>query len=697
MDGETGKAQGLPGIKDLLLDRFSIGSEPPFFLELKLLNTRCVQDVQLVARLRWVCGSGMIIKVKAKGNTGVPDVIITISNLEIYFPAWIQVRLAGGGTGLGADSLDFGAVEQPEIKMRVSISAGVLPAGLSPATIDSLVKDALTKAFVLPNKIQVCLARDARDATGLVKMAANPKDHLYPMCPQTGKLLVAADADKVPLFKDIDAFKASRLRMTELEAMATGRVRLKVLEAAALPDPDGWGMVNAFVEVCIVGRGQTRTSSTHISTSPVWNELMDFLVVDEDHDVLAMSVRDRDLLNKHKSIELGRAEVRVCDLLNRTGWREAWLPLTYCAGKAAGEGMVHVALEYASLGPSEGPAPPNEFKLEGPAHQLQDDVDETPAYAGKVFVTVIKAENLVKLDWTGGGLDPYVSIDFGSQQKKTKTLSGLNPVWDQTYAFDCGKAGSSLIVLSLKDAEATREDRVVGNVSVSLDDLMLAKDKTISEGLVLRNARDRQMVLDGSGNRSTLHLTVKYLNDEDEAAAADPGLLLPRLDASCALVMANEDHATGGGSIQANSWHTGSLLVRVVRANDLPKMDWTGSTDAYVSITLDGQGKDKTRVLEEMLDPEWNEDFLFKVRLEHGVCAQKLLLTVKDNDSMGKNETIGSVPIAVQDVIAGGACTGRSYQILDSKGDQVIGKSAKGSTLTLDLCVTRLEAHGFEK
>ena len=70
------------------------------------------------------------------------DCLPADSNLEIYFPAWIQVRLAGGGTGLGADSLELAAVEAPEIKMRIKVSAGVLPTGQSPAAIDSLVKDA---------------------------------------------------------------------------------------------------------------------------------------------------------------------------------------------------------------------------------------------------------------------------------------------------------------------------------------------------------------------------------------------------------------------------------------------------------------------------------------------------------------------------------------------------------------------------
>lgn len=640
----------------------------------------------------------MLIRVKAKGNTGVPDVIIEIANLEIYFPAWIQARLAGGGTGLGADSLEFAALEQPEIKMRISISAGVLPAGLSPATIDSLVKDALKKVLVLPNKIQLCMAKDPRDSSGITKMAANPKSKqkelVYPTDPDTGRLLVAADEQKVPLYENIEAFKESRLRMTELEAMATGRIRLKLLDADGLPDPDGWGMVNAFVEACIVGRGQTRTSSTHIATSPVWNEFMDFLVVDERNDVLALTVRDRDLLNKRKSIELCGTKIKVSDLLNRTGWREAWLPLAIPpmqsargAAKAGGrQALLHLALEFAPLDPTAGPAPPNQFKLEGQDKLLESDMSEPPAYTGKLFVTVSKAENLVKLDWTGGGLDPYVEVDFGSQQKKTKTLSGLNPVWDKTYAFDCGKTGSSLLVFAVKDAEATRKDRVVGTVTVSLDDLMLAPDKTISEGFVLRNAQDRQIVRDGKGDRSRLHLIIKYLDTTTDGspvhgAGADADVSRPT-----AAQLAGE---AADASLTADGCKVSmaSLVVRVVQANDLPKMDWTGASDPYVSITLDGKGKDKTRVIEKMLDPEWNEDFHFDVRFEEGVCLQKLMLVVKDYDKMGKNETIGCVSIAVSDIVAGSAAR-CCYEILDRSGSQVVGKSGKGATLTLDLSVT---------
>ena len=57
-------------------------------------------------------------------------------------------------------------------------------------------------------------------------------------------------------------------------------------------------MVNAFVEAGLVSQGQLRTSRAHLCSNPVWNELMDFLVVDEKRDRLLIAVRDRDLLNK---------------------------------------------------------------------------------------------------------------------------------------------------------------------------------------------------------------------------------------------------------------------------------------------------------------------------------------------------------------------------------------------------------------
>ena len=41
----------------------------------------------------------------------------------------------------------------------------------------------------------------------------------------------------------------------------------------------------------------------------------------------------------------------------------------------------------------------------------------------------------------------------------------------------------------------------------------------------------------------------------------------------------------------------------------MPKMDFmTGKADPYVTVTINGVGNDKTRVIDANLDPECNQD-----------------------------------------------------------------------------------------
>jgi Ca2+-dependent lipid-binding protein len=62
--------------------------------------------------------------------------------------------------------------------------------------------------------------------------------------------------------------------------------------------------------------------------------------------------------------------------------------------------------------------------------------------------------------WSEGkGLDPYVVIDFGKQIKTTKVQDTLNPIWNETYVFDC-KDGASMFTIFLKDKEKLQKWRL---------------------------------------------------------------------------------------------------------------------------------------------------------------------------------------------------------------------------------------------
>ena len=735
---------------NLHMHRLEVGQEPPFFVDLKMLNTKGVQDVQLIVPLHWV-SSDLSIKLFCKGNPGVPDVSVKLSKLDLYLPMWIQARLAGLGTGLGANVLEVAANEMPTVKIKIETLTGFLPVNFTDEFVNTIFAKVLRNVFVLPKRIQVCLGkdpksglpwsankkgadweRDDREHNGLGGCICNvgvtqgqvfakgEREKLRaltidPKCPvKTGQYLCVVDEKGVPIYNSVSEFKEARFQLTDREKRAVGCLMVKLIEADNLHDLDAWGTVDAYCEITIPGTGQKKTSCTiRNNTAPAWNEHMEFLVTDEEHEVVKFEVFDRDLM---KTDFLGEVELAIKELITKSGWNETWLPLQ----KTAGGGEIHVSLCYKLFDPSDGPAPPNTFV------ELEDKCDDTISgdlgdgeeseYKGKLMVTISKGENLVKLDTIafgfGSGLDPYVVVDFGRQRKKTKTKSGLNPIFNETFGFDC-KDGSSAIAIALSDEEKTGKDRVIGIRSVKLEDLMCLPGKRWCDKFRLINPANGQECKDADGKISLLYMTVQYIEEggcippeppsvstasNDEAALTRPGPedQLAVVDAFVKDVPSGEISASEATPsttdldltpaapekpVTAAAPPMASIFLRVIRANDLQKMDWTGAADPYVKITLGEEGKQKTRVIEKSLNPIWNEDFLYSVDPE---STAELRLVVKDEDKGRRHEYMGEVIIPVLDILAARKMTRKSFPVLDKKGQQVVGKSGLGATLTID-------------
>ncbi|PWA82850.1 C2 calcium-dependent membrane targeting [Artemisia annua] len=87
------------------------------------------------------------------------------------------------------------------------------------------------------------------------------------------------------------------------------------------------------------------------------------------------------------------------------------------------------------------------------------------------------------------------------------------------------------------------------------------------------------------------------------------------------------------------------LFVRVVKAQDLPSMDVTGSLDPYVEVRV-GNYKGITRHFSKQSNPEWNTVFAFsKERMQ----ATVLDVVVKDKDTL-KDDFVGIVRVNLHDV-----------------------------------------------
>lgn len=89
----------------------------------------------------------------------------------------------------------------------------------------------------------------------------------------------------------------------------------------------------------------------------------------------------------------------------------------------------------------------------------------------------------------------------------------------------------------------------------------------------------------------------------------------------------------------------GTLHVHIISAQSLPNMDTQGYTDGFVTMQLlPNNTKKKSRVVNDDLNPTWNEKFTFrKVSFEELSSQRALQLKVWDHDMGFSNDFIGGL------------------------------------------------------
>ncbi|XP_028276051.1 synaptotagmin-10 isoform X3 [Parambassis ranga] len=89
-----------------------------------------------------------------------------------------------------------------------------------------------------------------------------------------------------------------------------------------------------------------------------------------------------------------------------------------------------------------------------------------------------------------------------------------------------------------------------------------------------------------------------------------------------------------------------ALVVRILKALDLPAKDFTGTSDPYVKIYLLPERKKKfqTRVHRKNLNPTFDETFCFPVVYDE-ICNRKLHFSVYDFDRFTSHDMIGEVVV----------------------------------------------------
>ncbi|CAF1367114.1 unnamed protein product [Adineta steineri] len=94
----------------------------------------------------------------------------------------------------------------------------------------------------------------------------------------------------------------------------------------------------------------------------------------------------------------------------------------------------------------------------------------------------------------------------------------------------------------------------------------------------------------------------------------------------------------------------GHLRVTIVEAAKLADKDKTDFNDPYVEVYIDEKKKYKTRTLENVERPIWNETFDFDIWPSN----EYVHIDVYDEDEGKKPDVIGSAKVSLDDVIRKG-------------------------------------------
>lgn len=259
---------------------------------------------------------------------------------------------------------------------------------------------------------------------------------------------------------------------------------------------------------------------------------------------------------------------------------------------------------------------------------------------GTLEVKLIEAKDLTNKDIIGKS-DPFAELFIRPLRDRTKTSKTIgnqtNPIWNEHFEFAVEDVSTQNLTVRIYDDEGIQAAELIGCARLPLKEVEAGKVKDVWLKLVkdLEVQRDQK-------NRGQVHLEILYypLNASSELYNPfDPDYRLTTVEK---VFKHAEDTEESTDTLKSTS-HTkrdviirGVLSVTVSSAENLPATDAIGKSDPFVTLTLKKSGqKEKTRVLNETLNPVWNQTFDFVV--EDGL-HELLVLDVYDHDLFGKDK-----------------------------------------------------------
>lgn len=257
---------------------------------------------------------------------------------------------------------------------------------------------------------------------------------------------------------------------------------------------------------------------------------------------------------------------------------------------------------------------------------------------GTLEVKLVQAKELTNKDIIGKS-DPFAKLYIRPLRERTKTSktinNQLNPIWNEHFEFVVEDASTQHLVVKVYDDEGLQQSEFIGCAQMRLKDLEPGKVKDVWLKLV----KDLQVQRD-TKNRGQVHLELLYIPFGTENKFINP--FAPKFSMTSLEKALKSGESIDPADMEKDALQKrrevivrGVLSVTVISADDLPPADIMGKADPFVVLHMKKtESKNKTRVVNESLNPVWNQTFDFVV--EDGL-HDMLILEVYDHDTFGKD------------------------------------------------------------
>ncbi|KAL9937202.1 hypothetical protein V8E36_003611 [Tilletia maclaganii] len=370
---------------------------------------------------------------------------------------------------------------------------------------------------------------------------------------------------------------------------ACGVLQVTIFSARQLKGTKfGGGQPDPYVAISIDDKEVlAKTKFKHSTVNPQWKETK-FILLNNLNGMLTLIIND---FNQHRADT--RLGIASFDLKELEEDPEHELVSTPVVHEAKDRGEVQYSLSYYPvIKPEKG-----------------EDGKEKPlpnTSSGVVRLSVFQAKELDKRTGILNELNPFARIRLNGQRiKDSKTVKRTyNPAFDINTEFLVTDRKHAVIGVEVIDDRDITGDAVVGQISIKLDDLLAAKDKqqdwfplTKSKAGRLRmQAQWKPVLMSGSKNGGNGY---------------QPAIGVVKFWLDKAIDVKNVEALTGGKS------------------------------DPYVAIKLRGQVMAASTIINNNLNPIFNEILYTPV---HNL-REKITVEVMDYQNTGKDRSLGTIEV----------------------------------------------------